>query len=279
MANFVVDTGFLRLPALGGFLGESSFNTVAVTQATQLETLGGSDPIGNIRAAMTHLERFHRQVVILRDPVQITMEHERSGGRLRREDLIDQEATTGFGRTCNVALDAAAGVQESATHILNAAAAARADTERLWQGAHALALGIREYGIELGAAITKKIRGSKRLDAAEQAAVWKGTMHLARAFFDNYTDGGLRLPEQNVLPTSLLFRHALASHLLVLWWIRHGGVESASESKLANDVRDIQIAAFATYFDGLLSADEKLKSIHADLRLMLRKLFRVRCGA
>jgi hypothetical protein len=42
---------------------------------------------------------------------------------------------------------------------------------------------------------------------------------------------------------------------------------------LRNDVADINFAACATYFDGLLSADQKLVSIHDEARVLINELF------
>ena len=51
---------------------------------------------------------------------------------------------------------------------------------------------------------------------------------------------------------------------------------NVSVQRLRNDLVDINFAAFATYFDGLLTADEKLVSIHLEAKVWLENIFSVR---
>jgi hypothetical protein len=49
-----------------------------------------------------------------------------------------------------------------------------------------------------------------------------------------------------------------------------------SAQRLRNDLVDINFAAFATYFDGLLTADDKLASIYLEAKIWLEKVFSIR---
>ena len=75
------------------------------------------------------------------------------------------------------------------------------------------------------------------------------------------------------VPNTFIFRNALCMYLLALEWAAFGGVKDASPDRLRNDMIDMNFAAYATFFDGLLSADAKLVRIHQDARLLLAELF------
>src|SRR5690606_32954793 len=82
-----------------------------------------------------------------------------------------------------------------------------------------------------------------------------------------------QLPEYKYLANTFIFRYSLCNYLLVLDWISRGGFEQAKPDKLANDAVDMVFVAYATYFDGLLTADAKMARLHQEVRLWLSGLF------
>lgn len=82
-----------------------------------------------------------------------------------------------------------------------------------------------------------------------------------------------RRPTAQEFPNTFIFRSALCTYLLALEWIAHGGAMSASPAKLRNDFVDMHFAAYATYFEGLLSADAKVQRIYSEARLWLSAFF------
>jgi hypothetical protein len=65
----------------------------------------------------------------------------------------------------------------------------------------------------------------------------------------------------------------LCGYLLALRWIAVGGAAGATAKKLRNDMVDVNFAATATDFDGLLSADQKLIAIYNEARYLLDTLY------
>jgi len=49
--------------------------------------------------------------------------------------------------------------------------------------------------------------------------------------------------------------------------------QDAKAETFRNDFVDMNFAAYATYFDGLMSADAKVRRIHAEARVWLTALF------
>ena len=54
----------------------------------------------------------------------------------------------------------------------------------------------------------------------------------------------------------------LRKSVLRLKWIAEGGIEQYPIEKMRNDLVDITYSAHATYFDGLLSDDQKVNDIY-----------------
>lgn len=67
------------------------------------------------------------------------------------------------------------------------------------------------------------------------------------------------------------FRYAVCLMLHYMRWVRDGQPQRSVE-KLRNDIVDVKTAAFATFFDGLLSRDGKLTGIHAEARYIVEQL-------
>jgi len=71
---------------------------------------------------------------------------------------------------------------------------------------------------------------------------------------------------------AFIFRHALCTYVLALKWISVGGTRKTKFETIRNDMVDVNFATFATYFDGLLTADEKLREIYATADWLLREV-------
>ncbi len=74
---------------------------------------------------------------------------------------------------------------------------------------------------------------------------------------------------------TFIFRYALCAYLSILKWISIGGTRSTTKKleRIRNDyIVDVNFAAFATYFDGLLTAEKKLQEIYATAEFLLREI-------
>ena len=71
---------------------------------------------------------------------------------------------------------------------------------------------------------------------------------------------------------SFQFRYSLCSYSLALKWIMDGGYDSISNDKLRNDFIDMVYAAYATFFDGIITKDKKLLEIYQFARWQLTEV-------
>lgn len=100
----------------------------------------------------------------------------------------------------------------------------------------------------------------------------ESVLEIARTSFAGHP-AVQRLPSVKELPNTFIFRVALCGYLLVLDWISEGGANGAKPSTLRNDMIDVNFAAYATFFDGLLSRDGKAQRIYQQASLLLRVVF------
>jgi hypothetical protein len=115
------------------------------------------------------------------------------------------------------------------------------------------------------------LRHSRPLTDGMMDKLMRNVMMLAAHFFKNHPEAGW-LPTANELPNTFIFRFSLCAYLLHLDWIAHGSQPVIKPEKLRNDLVDVNFAAFATYFDGLFSADQKLSRIYSRATYILHEI-------
>lgn len=60
--------------------------------------------------------------------------------------------------------------------------------------------------------------------------------------------------------------------LLFIRWIEKGRQTDMSNERVANDVIDANIAAYSTYFDGVLTSDMQLGRLAAEARYFIEQV-------
>ena len=68
---------------------------------------------------------------------------------------------------------------------------------------------------------------------------------------------------------AFLFRHSVCAFVWSLDWISQGGADNVRADRLRNDLVDVIFATYATYFDGLLSKDEKALRVYKQARFIV----------
>jgi hypothetical protein len=78
------------------------------------------------------------------------------------------------------------------------------------------------------------------------------------------------LPPAAELPYTFIFRYALTGYLLDLGWMAVGGAKGVKAERIRNDIIDATLAAYATYFQGLLSNDVKAQEVYGDAKAFVK---------
>jgi hypothetical protein len=122
------------------------------------------------------------------------------------------------------------------------------------------------------AAQLKILRANKPYTSELIDKVIDNILNLAALLFAGHPKI-VKLPPAMELPNTFIFRYALCGYLLALRWIEVGGAKNVKVERLRNDMVDASFAAYATYFDGLLSADIKATELYRDAKVLLKRAF------
>jgi hypothetical protein len=264
----VVDSNFLRNPALGDYLGRSRGNIAVLTEFVLLEA-HKQNPLVTVPNSIAILARSPGQVAILRPSRHLSGFPGRSAGLQKR--LIDQHQSRAFPGFCRQVGEAAAGDAIAAEAILRTAATAQTHIDGLIEATPSVIEHFQHHvrrftPDELAALRTRQPR-SWELQRRLFDIVFESAGDVARAA--NALPSRFRPEEVVNLP---VFRYCLCMALLLIRWVEKGRPTQARDARIANDVIDANIAAYSAYFDGVLSGDALLCGLHAEARHILREI-------
>jgi hypothetical protein len=268
----VVDSNVLQSPLLHDYLSESTSNFAVLTDYASMEAYKGNT-LTSIFRSMAFLTDFPRQVIVLKTTGVVCGLGGRRTGLQRR--LIDHAQTRDFPKYCVHLLAARLGdvsLREQILHLGHAA-----DTQMARMLADAINIPEAVEGlVRLFTDAELKIIRKADLQFSEQLVhkVLDNIGLLAQSFFSRHPNPTV-VRNVNELPNTFLFRTALCSFLWVLDWISMGGPKGVKSEKIRNDLVDVNFATFATYFDGLLSMDEKPRRIYRQAAFVLESITNV----
>lgn len=264
----VVDSNHLRSPALKRYLARSRANVAVLTEFVLLEA-HKQDPLLTLPKSIEILGQHTAQVALLRTSEDLLGFRGRSAGLQRR--LIDQQRSADFPRFCRQARAAVAGDAASRAAILNTAHIARAHIDSLVAAAPTVIDLFERHAQGFEPDELRAIRTGTPYSAATQ-------LKLIESAFESATDvaratGAIRTAVRPAEIVNLpVFRYCLCMMILLTRWIVGGRQKGSNPASVANDVIDANIAAYATYFDGLLSGDRKLVALHREARHILTEI-------
>jgi hypothetical protein len=264
----VVDSNALRDKLLTKYLEASPKHQAVLTEYVLLEA-HKRNASSTIAASMEILSRFPKQVVVVRGSEALLGMRGNASGLQRR--LIDREMTAEFPRLCARADEAARGNAKAQDEIANAAWIAERHMDSLLSAAPTfLAL----FEIQ-----------SKRFTPAELQHIHQRkpyTEGVQNKLLDMVFDIAVQVSKgAGVRPTKVrpseimnlpVFRYSLCMALLFTRWVADGRPQERKPSRTINDVVDMNVASYATYFDGVLSKDKKLKSVYNEARYLLSQI-------
>lgn len=269
--KLIVDSNQLQSEALRRYLAEKKSNVAVLTDYAAMEAYKG-DTLASIYKSMTVLAEYPEQVQVLKSTLVVCGLRGRPAGLQRR--LVHEEQSAGFSIYAANLRRAQAGNHRLQAKLLDLGREAtshlnrmRADAERTGK---AFANAAKPYTKE-------ERRAIRHGDVYSTEFVKKAIVHIIQVATLAFKEHPrvLTRPRTAELPNTYIFRAALCMHLLMLDWAARGGAEEASPERLRNDIVDVNFAAYATYFDGLMSADAKANRIHSEARLWLTAVFGV----
>lgn len=253
------------------YLATSKTNFAVLTDYAAMEAYKG-DTLVTIYESMAILSEYPEQVIILKTTGVVCGLNGRGSGLQRR--LIDESQTNEFSVYCQRLAAARAGNTGFQRQLLENGKAATKQLERMEADVHDLP----DVFDDIAKSHTDEELGILRLGEPYTTPMIKRLMEnvlrIAVQLFDNHPN--VRVwPDRKVVPNLFIFRASLCAYLLALDWISVGGAKDVKAARLRNDLVDVNFAAYATYFDGLLSSDNKVQRLHFLARVLLANAFGV----
>jgi hypothetical protein len=269
--RMVVDSNFLQRPQLRAYLSASKSNFAVLTDYASMEAYKGNTLV-SIYKSMAILSEFPKQVIILKGTQAVCGLRGRRSGLQRR--LIDQRQTQEFPTYCKHLSAAQRGDQGLQAQLLALGREADAQMSRMLSDAEKMAERLEGVARTFTKEELLALRTRNPPPDGMCEKTIKNIMWIAGFLFRDHprTNG---LPPWNEAPDTFIFRLAICMYAWAFNWISVGGAKGAKPMTILNDLVDLNFGAYATFFDGLLTADEKLSKLHNDATRLHRAVFKL----
>lgn len=266
----VIDSNKLQSETLRMYLVKSRSNFAVLTDYAAMESHKG-DTLASIYRSMAILSDFPSQVIVLKGTRAACGLKGRTAGLQRR--FIDEAHSTGFATYVDHLRQAQNGNRHIQGQLLENGREATAHLDRMLADADTTGAVIDNIATLYSKEERRAIRLGENYSAAIIDKTVRNILHIAGTAFREHPNVHIA-PTYVELPNTYIFRAALCTYLLALDWGARGSARDAAPAKLRNDLVDMNFAAYATYFDGLMTADAKVLRIHREARVWLMALFR-----
>jgi len=265
----VIDSNQLQSEVLRAYLEKSRSNAAVLTDYAAMEAYKGNT-LASIYKSMAILAEFPSQVLVLKGTRAACGLRGRNAGLQRR--LIDEEQSAGFSEYVNHLHQAQAGNRHIQRQLLDHGKEATSHLDRMLADAQTTGAVMDDIATLYSKDERRAIRLGENYSAALVDKTVKNVLSIAATAFREHPDVRIT-PRYTELPNTYIFRVSLCTYLLALEWGARGGARDATPARLRNDFVDMSFAAYATYFDGLMTADAKVLRIHQEARVWLMALF------
>jgi hypothetical protein len=262
----IVDQNYLREPnpILHNYL--SSGNEVVLSDYACMEVYKGNS-ILNTRRSLEIIRYYPNQVVILKNTMKIIkMNNHKSSGLEKR--LIDNSITSDFHYFCkDVYSERIENPLKLESHLFKqlsreANTFFNERTEDTKKIIESIKLEKETFSKEE----LKELRKNRDIVSFVLNEKMERVFILSKMLMYRHHNV---IDEYCLMINSFCFRFALAGYILSLKWIIDGGIENIKIDKLENDVIDMSYVAYGTYYNGVLTNDNKIKEIYNIAREIL----------
>lgn len=255
----VVDTNFLKSDELREFLSDPA-NVAVVPDFVMMETLAGGDPT-SICQQFQILAEHPKQVIFLKSTHAIGGLRARRRSRGLQKRLIEKDQTANFKRFYEKLELAKGGDAAAKRQLAGKCDAAVAELGAIRKAQETYAKNLAEHAKKYTDAELAILTKGKPIPKELLAKITGEIRALANAMFAAHPYFK-RQPPLRKLSNAFLFRYAVAGYVVALRCLKEGGANGASSKNIGNQIIDTMIAAYATYFDGFLSADKRAQQIY-----------------
>ena len=267
----VVDVGALRSPDLERYLSASRGNVAIITEFTTMEMFSGNAEI-NLRRSLAILSKFLDQVVLLKGNARIS----RLTGRLRglHKRLQDEKKTRAFRKYCQLLFRNESAQGDLARDIAGKSQVAKQWRDRMTTKTAAIREGLSNLAARIDPGDLKAIRTGQAASRTFTDQTVADIMGITALHYRDIIRLD-RMPSSDEALFTFPFRYAVCVYALSIKWVAKGGHINAKSETLRNDYIDMTYAAYATFFDGLITGDAKLKELYEISCWILENVFQI----
>jgi hypothetical protein len=264
----VIDSNMMQSEVLRAYLSHSRANYAVLTDYVAMEAYKG-DTLHSIYRSMEILATRPKQVIVLKGTQAICGMRGRRAGLQRR--MIDESQTRGFEEYCRdlqAAKNGNRGLEES---MLALGREATSHMDRILVGAREMPEVFDDVAKSYSQEDLRLLRSGRPLTHEALSRTVRNIRVVVATIFRDHPKVN-KLPPANELGNTFIFRFSLCAYVWALRWISVGGAAQTKPGKLRNDMVDINLVVYGTFFDGLLTADEKASELHQDVLRWLSAL-------
>lgn len=268
----IIDANYLKDDALYKYLTASSNNYAVLTDYAAMEAYKGDkkNTLESILNSMCILCQFPKQVIILKGTTNICALSKKSKGLIKR--FIDKGQTKGFTKYCNSLKDAEKGNKKLEQVILKLGADANEHMENILKDSKNIINSISEISKKYSKDELRIFRKREPYTIELARKIIKQIIIVSDLLHSNHPKN-LVSPNDTDLSNSFIFRFSLCMYLLTLDWISNGGAVGVKPERMRNDLVDMNYVAYATFFDGIMTNDNKATKIYYESKYVLERIF------
>lgn len=265
MPLMLVDANYLRSPELLQYLAGGPANRIALSEHVMIEQ-HKSNPRLTIENSFRQARNFPRQVVILKSIPAFYASRFTTGREVRR--MSDAVQSRSFAQWYDDVLNAEnhSGMQ---MHLAARQADSVKEIEHIAGDVKNLLPVFRRIRRDFTNAELSEIRALNLVSAQTQHKLINTMTRISRSLFEVMQISWARQPHDiREAPGFYLFRYAMCIVHLFIRWVHKGNL-SENTDKLVNHIMDMQLAAQATFYHGILTNDRTLADVHRQSRWLI----------
>lgn len=253
----VVDTNRLSSEELRAFLAAHPGNRAVLPDYVAMERFKSAD-IDRLLDGFSVLKPFSEQVLILKGTGEISTLN--PDVEDFPDALIDEDQTAAFSEFCRLLDRAAAGDETILDQLRERAKWAQDQMAVVLGGASDFSASMAEFEEFFSASDLAHIRKGGRLTEAMNGKFDTAVSSIAGNIFQN-APAQVASPSAANWPNHFIVRNALCNGVYMLSFIRRG-IGARRPEKARNDVIDVLLATYGTYFNGVMSNDALTNEVH-----------------
>ncbi len=264
--RLVVDRNVLCTPELRNFLGRDARNQAVLTDYLAHDIFSAPDT-RTVREAFGILTPYSRQVIVLKSTAVIGRLNWQKSGLVNR--LIDVEQTRLFPGYCNAIHRRDGGMTKD---LLAKSGRAYDHVSRLVTSAEVIRKRFVTEIEEYPKNEVDCIRREEPISETFRQRLIRDVISNTKSLYAELGFSPGQRPPLSLVKNSFQFRFTLCLAILQLLWTKRGNAPQKPEG-VRNSITDLTYAAYASYFDGIMTNDRDLLLIFNASREVLGKLF------